>query len=148
MGPRIAGIRLTELAIIPNPDGDVLHGIRADSPGFRDFGEAYFSTVGRARVKAWKRHRSMTLNIIVPVGEIRFVIHDDRPDSPSNGLTEAIDLSRRYYFRLTVPPGLWTGFMGLGEGPNLLLNVADIPHDPLEADRRAVETITFFWQLT
>jgi dTDP-4-dehydrorhamnose 3,5-epimerase len=148
MGPRIAGIGLTKLAIIPNPDGDVLHAIRADSPGFRDFGEAYFSTVGRGRVKAWKRHRSMTLNIIVPVGEIRFVIHDDRPDSPSNGLTEAIDLSRRHYFRLTVPPGLWTGFMGLGEGISLLLNVTDIPHDPLEVDRRAAETIAFVWQLT
>jgi dTDP-4-dehydrorhamnose 3,5-epimerase len=147
MAAGIDGVRLTELAVLPHPDGDVLHCIRSDSQGFFGFGEAYFSTVGQRHIKAWKRHRSMTLNIIVPVGEIRFVIHDDRPDSPSNGLTEAIDLSRRHYFRLTVPPGLWTGFMGLGEGLNLLLNVADIPHHAAEADRCPVDAIAFAWNL-
>jgi dTDP-4-dehydrorhamnose 3,5-epimerase len=147
MAAGIAGVRLTPLAVMPHPDGDVLHGIRADSPGFCGFGEAYFSTVGLRRIKAWKRHRLMTLNIIVPIGEVRFVIHDDRSDSPSRGLTMAFDLSRRHYSRLTVLPGLWTGFMGLGDGLNMLLNVADMPHDPAEADRCAVDAITYAWDL-
>lgn len=144
----ITGIGLTELAVIPHPDGDVLHAMRADSEGFSGFGEVYFSTVGRGRIKAWKRHRSMTLNVVVPVGQIRFVIHDDRADSPTCGATHAIDLSRRNYRRLTIPPMLWTGFMGVGEGLNLLLNVADIPHDPSEADRLPVGAIAFNWELT
>ena len=29
-------------------------------------------------VKAWKRHRQMTLNLVVSVGVIRFVMFDDR----------------------------------------------------------------------
>lgn len=147
MGAGINGVYLTELAVMPHPDGDVLHGIRSDSAGFAGFGEAYFSTIGRGRVKAWKRHRRMTLNIVVPVGEVRFVLHDDRPDSASRGVTEAHDLSRRNYVRLTVPPGVWTGFMGLSDGLNLLLNVADLPHDPEEADRKPVDAIVFDWGL-
>jgi dTDP-4-dehydrorhamnose 3,5-epimerase len=147
MGNVIVGVGMTPLAIIPNPDGDVLHAIRADSLGYRGFGEAYFSTVSYRRVKAWKRHRLMTLNVVVPVGAIRFAIHDDRPDSPSHGLTWTVILSRDRYMRLTVPPGLWMGFQGLGPEINLLLNVADKPHDPSEADRRPVNAIAFDWEL-
>ncbi len=145
MGLLIEGVMLTDLAVIPLPDGDVLHAIRADSEGFRGFGEAYFSSVGHHRVKAWKRHRAMTLNLVVPVGEVRFALHDDRIDSPTEGRTFVVDLSRRNYRRLTVPPGLWMGFMGLGDGLNLLLNVADLPHDPAESDRRPVDAIAFDW---
>ncbi len=141
----ISGVLSTELAIIPHPDGDILHAIRTDRPGFDGFGEAYFSSVGRGRIKAWRRHRLMTLNIVVPVGEIRFAVHDDRPGSDTNGATEFFDLSRQRYFRITVAPGLWTGFMGLGEDLNLLLNVANILHDPAESDRRPVESIAFDW---
>ncbi|HEC15240.1 MAG TPA: dTDP-4-dehydrorhamnose 3,5-epimerase [Sedimenticola sp.] len=144
----IKGVMLTPLSIVPVPEGDVLHAIRADSPGFRDFGEAYFSTVGHGRVKAWKRHRRMTLNIVVPVGEILFAIHDDREGSVSRGQTQSVILSRDNYRRLTVAPGLWMGFQGLEEGLNLLLNVADLMHDPAEADRLAPEAIAFDWETT
>lgn len=143
--PMIAGVQLTELAVIAHPDGDVLHAMRNDSSGFHGFGEAYFSTVRRGHKKAWKRHRLMTLNIVVPVGAIRFLIHDDRASSPTRGVTQALDLSLRRYRRLTVPPGLWMGFMGLHDGQNLLLNLADMPHDPDEADRRPVDAIACDW---
>jgi dTDP-4-dehydrorhamnose 3,5-epimerase len=145
VGDVIAGVGLTPLTIIPALNGDVLHAFRADSAGFCGFGEAYFSTVNYRGVKAWKRHRLMTLNVVVPVGEIRFAIHDDRPDSPSHGLTQTVILSRNRYMRLTVPSGLWMGFQGLGREMNLLLNVADMAHDPSEADRRPVDAIGFDW---
>jgi len=145
LGHVIAGLTLTPLSILPAADGEVLHGIRADSAGFRGFGEAYFSTVGYRAVKAWKRHRLMTLNIVVPVGEIRFVIHDDRSGSASNGATQDFVLSRDNYKRLTVPPGVWMGFQGLGGELNLLLDVTDMPHDPSEADRCAVDAIGYDW---
>lgn len=145
MGDVIAGVELTPLAIMPAPDGEVLHAIRSDSAGYRGFGEAYFSTVHYRCVKAWKRHRSMTLNIVVPIGEIRFAIHDDRPDSASRDRTAGFILSRDRYTRLTIPPGLWVGFQGLGRELNLLLNVANFPHDPAEADRRPIDAIAFDW---
>lgn len=143
----IEGVSLTPLAIVPHPDGDILHAIRSDSVGFDGFGEAYFSTVHRGHVKAWKRHRLMTLNIVVPTGSIRFAIHDDRPDSATAGATQAVVLARDNYCRLTIRPGLWVGFQGIGEGLNLLLNVANLPHDPAEADRLAPDAIDFDWGL-
>lgn len=141
----IAGVRLTDLAVIDHADGDVLHAMRTDSPGFKGFGEAYFSTVKQGRKKGWKRHHAMTLNLVVPVGAVRFVLFDDRKESSTVGQIQTVDLSRQNYRRLTVSPGIWMGFMGLGEGINLVLNLADITHDPAEADRLPLEAIACDW---
>lgn len=131
----IEGVNLTSLAIIPGDTGDVLHALKNTETSFCGFGEAYFSTVNKGAIKAWKRHHEMTLNLVVPCGEIGFVIYDDRPDSPTCGKIHEVILSRQNYQRLTVPPMLWLGFKGLGDGLNMLLNVADITHDPDEYDR-------------
>lgn len=138
MGERkmIEGVFLTPLKIIPGEYGDVLHAIKCTESSFTGFGEAYFSTVKKGAVKAWKRHRKMVLNLVVPCGEIKFVLYDDRQDSLTCGKIFEIILSRNNYQRLTVPPMIWIGFKGMGDGLNMLLNVSNIPHDPLEVDRQ------------
>ena len=42
-----------------------------------EFGEVYFSSIKPKSVKAWKLHKKMTLNIVVPVGKVRFALFDD-----------------------------------------------------------------------
>lgn len=140
------GVVVTPLKIISVPEGDVFHGIKAGDRGFRGFGEAYFSTVKPATIKSWKRHNRMTLNMVVIVGEIRFVIYDDRVESPTRGLThECVFGPDTCYSRLTVPPGLWMAMQGGANGTNILLNVADIQHDPSEIDRCDLAKISFPW---
>ena len=48
---------------------------------------------------------------------------------------------------LTVPPLVWIGFQGLEQGMNLLLNIASIPHDPNEVDRKLFNAIDYDWSL-
>jgi dTDP-4-dehydrorhamnose 3,5-epimerase len=74
----------------------------------------------------------MRLNIVVPVGAIRFyfVIENSSGNTPE---TASVELSPSNYLRLTVEPGVWMGFEGMAEGPNVLLNVASVPHDPAES---------------
>jgi dTDP-4-dehydrorhamnose 3,5-epimerase len=145
MGPLIAGVRIFSPSIIQNSDGDVMHVIRSNSDGFNGFGEAYFSMVRYGGIKAWKMHRKMTLNLVVPLGSIRFVIYDDRITSPTRGQKIVVDLSSDFYRRLVIEPCLWVGFMGRGVGNNMLLNVADMAHDPREVERRPVEAFPFEW---
>lgn len=128
----IEGVILTPLKIIKGDLGSVLHAIKATDGGYSGFGEAYFSTVDHLAVKAWKKHQIMVSNLVVPVGTVKFVIYDDRPESPTFESTMEVVLSESNYQRLTIPPGLWMGFQGAGEGLNMLLNVASIPHDPDE----------------
>ena len=136
----IEGVILTPLRRILHPKGDVLHAMKRSAPGFVGFGEAYFSTVLPDEVKGWKRHRRVTLNLVVPVGRVRFVIHDDRA-----GSFEDITLDRDNYARLTVSPGLWVAFAGRDAQPSLLLNIADHEHDSHEADNVELKTFKFSW---
>lgn len=126
---KIDGCKLTPLRIIPGEKGNVMHALRSTDDGFSAFGEAYFSSVKKGENKGWRRHHRMTLNLVVPVGEIRFYLQDGKSD------VEEVTLSPENYQRLTIPPGIWFTFEGLDEY-NLLLNIADLPHDPDEVERR------------
>jgi dTDP-4-dehydrorhamnose 3,5-epimerase len=143
----LEGVILTPLKVIPGEHGNVMHAMKCTDPEFSGFGEAYFSTVNEGSVKAWKRHKQMTLNLVVPCGRIKFVLWDERQDSPTYSHFDEIELSLDNYQRLTVPPMVWMGFQGMGEGLNMLMNLADIPHDPDEAERLEVNNnkINYKW---
>jgi dTDP-4-dehydrorhamnose 3,5-epimerase len=144
-GLLIEGVMLTPLRRIANPRGEVLHAMKRSAPGFAGFGEAYFSTVLPGEIKGWKRHRLVTLNLVVPVGKIRFVVHDDRDTSPTRGSFDDVTLSQENYARLTLRPGLWVAFAGRDPLPSLLLNISDQEHDPTEADNADLQTFKFPW---
>ncbi|MEZ8631949.1 dTDP-4-dehydrorhamnose 3,5-epimerase [Vibrio lentus] len=141
----IDGVVITELKVIPSDKGSVLHGIKASESTFSGFGEAYFSEVNFSQIKGWKKHSRMNMNLVVPVGAIKFVVYDDRDFSPSRGSFFEIGLSKANYFRLTIPSGLWFAFQGIGESTNLLMNFSDIPHDPLESNTIELSEINYEW---
>ena len=139
----INDVLLTPLDIIETPGGDVMHAMRKIDSGFNGFGEAYFSEVSFNSIKAWKRHKEMTLNLVVPIGKIKFVLFDDREGS--NNQFQEVTISRDYYCRLTVPPMVWLGFKGLSKTGSMLLNIANIGHDQLEVDKKNINEIKFNW---
>jgi len=141
----IAGVVLTQLKTIFHPKGNVFHAMKKSDAGFNGFGEAYFSTANCGDVKGWKKHIRMTMNLVVPVGEIRFVIYDDRNESSTKGSFFDVCLSQQNYQRLTVPPGVWMGFKGIGNGLNLVLNLADMVHDQEECENITLESIPYEW---
>ena len=141
----IDGVLITSLDIINTPGGNVMHAMKKTSAGFDSFGEAYFSEINSKSIKAWKRHKEMTLNLIVPIGKIRFVLFDDREGS-DNQFQEII-ISKDNYCRLTIPPMIWMGFQGLGINGSMLLNIANIPHNPEEVDKKDVNEIEFDWSV-
>ena len=134
----IAGVYLTPLDIIKGKQGEVRHAMKGSDVGYCGFGEAYFSLAPRAVVKDWKLHKAMTLNIIVIQGSITFIIWDNRKDSSSFGFLAKVKLSIENYLRLTIAPQLRVSFRGEEDMDNLLLNIADIEHNPQESQRRYI----------
>jgi dTDP-4-dehydrorhamnose 3,5-epimerase len=122
-------VLINPLKRIYHPKGDLFHAMKKSDPGFFGFGEAYFTTIHQGETKGWKRHNRMYMNLIIPVGMVRFYIHDDR-----NSSTISYDMGGDNYARLSVSPGLWMAFHGLSSGLNLILNISSIEHDPEEAD--------------
>ena len=141
----IEGVALTDLKMIHHPQGDIYHAMKKSDEGFEGFGEAYFSTIKENETKGWKKHQEMTMNIIVPIGEVTFVLFDDRENSNSVNNFFSVKLSPSNYYRLTVPFQIWHAFKGHNHDLNLILNVADIEHKPDEIIRIDLDKIPFDW---
>jgi len=140
---KLEDILITPLKRVSVLGGDVLHAIKKTDPTFVGFGEAYFSWIDPGAIKAWKLHREMTLNLVVPVGQVKFVFHELH----SGNFREEL-LGEIRYIRLTVPPKVWFGFQGCASSPSLLLNVSDIPHDPEEVETKNLNEFPFQWNQT
>ena len=119
-------------------DGDVLHGLRSSEKEFHGFKEAYFSSIKPNKVKAWKRHLRMTMNLIIPVGKVHFNFYDNEKVL----LTHTI-IGEDNYARITVPPMIWFGFKGLSSKTSLILNISNELHDPLEIERKPLSFLNF-----
>ena len=84
--------------------------------------------------------------MIVILGLIKFVLYDDRDGKSKNPqISQFIIGPEQNYARLTVPPGVWFGFQGYDKGKNILLNIADIEHEPSEIERKPLEYIHYNW---
>ena len=146
----IDGVYLSQLREISDQRGAVLHMIRCDAGSVERIGECYFSEVNSGAVKAWKRHRVQIQNIAVPIGRIRLVIFDDRATSVTKGRLQILELGRpEAYVRVRIPPGLWYGFCNIGNGPALVANCPDLPHDPTESESQSLadSRIPYSWNL-
>jgi dTDP-4-dehydrorhamnose 3,5-epimerase len=145
----IDGVTLTPLRQIFDERGKVMHMLREDSDLFSKFGEIYFSCTYPGAIKAWHLHKQMTLNYAVIFGEIKCVLYDNRPNSPTRGHVNEFFLSPENYSLLTVPPQIWNGWKGLGTNTSIVANCASIPHDPNEIERKAAfdETIPYNWDI-
>lgn len=145
----IDGVVITPLRQLFDERGKVMHMLRADSPLFEKFGEIYFSCTYPGAVKAWHLHKRMTLNYAVIHGEIKCVLYDDRPGSPTHGMVQELFLSPENYCLVTVPPLIWNGFKAIGDRTSIVANCATLPHDPEEIVRRPAEhsSIPYDWRI-
>ena len=123
----MSNIIVSDLRVIPTENGSVRHVIRNEEMDFRGFGEAYFTSISQGSVRAWKRHRNMTMNLVVPVGRVGFAFL--KSDESVGGAIEYVTIGVLDYKRITVPPGIWFGFKGLGSTENLILNISNVLHE-------------------
>ena len=144
----IEGVIITPLRQIFDERGKVMHMLRDDSPVFSRFGEIYFSCTYPGAIKAWHRHKEMTLNYAVIHGAIKCVLYDDRPNSSTKGCIDEFFMSPEDYYLITVPPFIWNGWQGIGDKLSIVANCATISHDPGEIEHRPVhdESIPYAWR--
>ena len=130
--------KLKKQKIISTGQGHILRGIKVSEDEFLSFGETYFSVLVKDEIRAWKMHNQMTCNLLVPLGNIKFVIGSSHSDF------EEVIIGETNYSRLTIPPGLWFGFQGL-EKKNILTNIASIEHSPEESETKPLGFFNYSW---
>ncbi len=144
----IDGVRLVPLRVISDARGAVMRMLRVDDPHFQAFGEIYFSSVNPGVIKGWRRHTRMVQNLAVPAGRVQIALYDDRPGSATRGRSQSVIVGPENYALVTIPPGVWNAFKGLGAAPSLVANCATIVHDPQESDTRPLDDppVAFAWE--
>ena len=131
-------IKIKKLKKFKLEDGDVYHALKASESEYYGFKEAYFSTIKNNKIKAWKRHYKMTMNLIVPIGKVQFVFYDE-----NKNLLKNLIIGEENYSRITVPPMIWFGFKGFSLNTSYILNISNEIHDPLEVERKPLTFLNF-----
>ena len=133
-------IKVTPLKIIKLSAGNIMHALNKNELKNRTFGEAYFSKIKSGKIKAWKYHLKMILNLVVPHGKVKFVFYSQKDRN-----FRVIEIGGKKYLRLTVPPKIWFGFKGISKHESIILNVTNIKHNPKEILRCKKNKIDFNW---
>jgi dTDP-4-dehydrorhamnose 3,5-epimerase len=141
----LEGVNVHKLNVINNPKGNIYHILKKNQLQNMEIGEIYISEIFYNEVKGWKKHSEMILNLFVPVGNIKFVIFDDRADSKTFGNYMEIIIGQSNYSRLVIPSGVFVSFKGLDSSKNILINVASIEHNPSEAVTLELSQFDYKW---
>lgn len=128
MEPKIAGVRVRQLRLIPDERGWLMEILRRDDPGFSGFGQVYCTTAYPGVVKAWHYHKKQTDNFTCLHGMMKVVLFDSRADSPTFGIVWEIFVGPKNPLLITVPPRIYHGFKAIGTETAYFINVPDAPY--------------------
>lgn len=132
-------VEVIPLKVIPDARGRIFHFVRPDWFPF-EVKEVYGSWIYPDAIKAWHLHTKMTLNYIVPVGNIKLVVHD------GNGLFVPYFLGENCpHVLVRIPPGWWNGFVTVDGKPALVMNATDFVHSSDEIKRESPFCFGYDW---
>ena len=137
----LKNIAFTPLKKINVDGGDIFHGIKKNDLNFNGFGELYFSWINPFKIKAWKKHRLMTMNLLVPVGNVKFLFANE-----DFSKYKKFEIGTKNYGRLTIPPGIWFGFQCTHKEASLVANLSNILHDDNEIERMSINEKPFLME--
>lgn len=148
----IQGLVVRPLIVNHDDRGYLMEILRDDSPTFTKFGQVYMvGNVAKGTVRAFHRHRELVDWFFISHGTAKFAFVDGRLDSPTYQHMHTVTIGDRRPACITVPPGVWHGWMSLTDDTQLI-SVASESHDPSKSDEERVPPNQFaplipFWQV-
>ena len=92
-----------------------------------------------------ENYQEMTINIIVLIGEVIFLLFADRDNRNSINNIFSIIISHSNYFRLMFSHEIWHALKGCNYDLNLIFDVADMEFQPDEIIKIDFDKIPFDW---
>ena len=122
----IEGVSVIDLTVREDDRGYLVEiarsaGDSAPHAVVHQFGQVYL--VGdpvRGTVRAFHKHKELWDWFFISHGSAKFVLRDDRPDSPSSGETMTVIASARTPRLIAVPPGVYHGWMSLEDDTQMI----------------------------
>ncbi len=122
--PRIAGVTVKPLRLVPDERGWLMEILRADDPDvFTKFGQVYVSATYPGVVKAWHYHRVQVDHFACIAGMVKLVLIDTRDDSPTRGVINEFFLGDQHPALVQVPNLVYHGWKCISPEMSLVVNV-------------------------
>ncbi len=123
-----------------SPKGNVLTYLKKGQKGYDGFGEVYFSTIKPNKIKGWKKHKKMSMNIYVIVGSVKFVFYNTKNKKFSYKI-----LNESNPQRLFIGPNTWFAFKNISKKKTIIVNFSNIKHSDKEVLNKTLKEIQYDW---
>ena len=147
--PRIDGVKVKALRMIPDERGWLMEILRADDGDFfTRFGQVYVSATYPGVVKAWHFHRRQVDNFACLSGMIKLVLLDTRDGSPTKGVVNELFLGTEQRLLVQIPPLVYHGWKCISTEMSMVLNVPSDPYHYEQPDEYRLEphdTLPYDW---
>jgi len=91
------------------------------------FGQVYLvGDVAKGTVRAFHKHEALWDWFFISHGSAKFVLRDDRPESPTYGEMMTIVVGERKPSLIAVPPGVYHGWMALEDDTQMVSIASEV----------------------
>ncbi len=123
----IKDVKLVELIAHVDDRGYLIEIIRADDSHFTKFGQVYLvGNFAGGVVRAFHKHKVLWDWFFISHGAAKFILRDDRSDSPTYEEMNTFVLSSRNLSLLVVPPGVYHGWMSLEDDTQMVSTASEV----------------------
>lgn len=115
--------------LVANVDdrGYLIEVLRAVDAHFTKFGQVYLvGDPARGVIRAFHKHEVLWDWFFITHGAAKFVLVDDRPDSATHGHMNVFVTSSRNPHLITVPPGVFHGWMSLEDDTQMISVASEV----------------------
>jgi dTDP-4-dehydrorhamnose 3,5-epimerase len=147
--PRIQGVQVKQLRVIPDERGWLMEILRRDETELLpQFGQVYVSATYPGVVKAWHFHKRQVDNFACVAGMVKLVLVDTREGSPTKGAVNEFFVGTQNPLLVQVPNLVYHGWKCISSDMALVVNVPSEPYDRESPDEYRLEphgTLAYDW---
>ena len=123
----IEGVKLIPLQVHADDRGYLIELVRKTDPFLRRFGQVYLvGDFARGIVRAFHKHEVLWDYFFISHGSAKFVLVDDRPNSPTYKKIDVFVIGSRNPSLLVVPPGIFHGWMSLEDDTQMVSVASEV----------------------
>lgn len=131
---------ISKIIKIKNPKGDIDKITNKKSPLLKKFGEIYFSSIKKNKIKAWKKHKKYYSLIFLVNGEVEFAFFYKKK-------FYNIKLQKKKNIIMRIPPKIYFGFRGIKKNNTVCNILSDIHKDNETKTKRLIEIDYKKWKV-
>lgn len=101
----------------------------------------YQVTIRPGHIKGWVVHELQDDRIFVSYGTMRFVLFDNRKDSPTYRSINDICIGEQNRALITIPKGVFHAVQNVGTSDSMFVNMPTRPYDHANPDKRRLPLV-------